>query len=118
MLTNLFKKMFGTHNERVLDRIRSTAGRMTPLATSVTGLRAPRHRRRAQASLGAGGKSPGEKTLRGFAFPQPLAEPRRARRETVVRKARHRGLEGVDPVDGRPDPVQHALVVRAEHLFE
>ena len=38
MLTNLFKKMFGTHNERVLDRIRSTVDRINSLEPSVTGL--------------------------------------------------------------------------------
>ena len=38
MLTNLFKKMFGTHNERVLDRIRTTVDRINSLEPSVTGL--------------------------------------------------------------------------------
>ncbi|MGZ8447343.1 MAG: preprotein translocase subunit SecA, partial [Candidatus Deferrimicrobiaceae bacterium] len=38
MLANLFKKMFGTHNERVLDRIRSTVDRINSLEPSVTGL--------------------------------------------------------------------------------
>jgi preprotein translocase subunit SecA len=38
MLTDLFKKMFGTHNERVLSRIRATVDRINSLEPSLMGL--------------------------------------------------------------------------------
>jgi hypothetical protein len=76
------------------------------------------HGEDAFACLADRGEDLGEKVVHGLPFLQPLPELRRARRETIVRETGHRGLKGVDPVDYGPYPIQHALVVRAEHFLE